>query len=39
MWEKIKTALTRFDNLQVNNFSEKDTSERQPGKPLDEAAG
>ncbi len=26
-WEKIKNSTTRFDNLQVTNFSEKDTSE------------
>jgi uncharacterized protein YaeQ len=26
-WEKIKTSTTRFDNLQVTNFSKKDTSE------------
>jgi uncharacterized protein YaeQ len=26
-WEKIKNSTTRFDNLQVVNFSEKDTSE------------
>ena len=26
-WEKIKNSTTRFDNLQVINFSEKDTSE------------
>ena len=24
-WEKIKNKTTRFDNLQVTNFSEKDT--------------
>lgn len=26
-WEKIQNKTTRFDNLQVINFSEKDTSE------------
>jgi uncharacterized protein YaeQ len=26
-WEKIKNSTTRFDNLQVINFPEKDTSE------------
>ena len=26
-WEKIKNSTTRFDNLQVVNFSEKDTRE------------
>jgi len=26
-WEKIKNSTTRFDNLQVINFSKKDTSE------------
>ena len=26
-WEKIKNSTTRFDNLQVMNFSETDTSE------------
>ena len=26
-WEKIKNSTTRFDNLQVTNFSKKDTSE------------
>jgi uncharacterized protein YaeQ len=26
-WEKIKNSTTRFDNLQVINFSEKETSE------------
>ena len=26
-WEKIKNSTTRFDNLQVINFSEKDTSD------------
>ncbi len=26
-WEKIKNSTTRFDNLQIINFSEKDTSE------------
>ena len=26
-WEKIKTNTARFDNLQVTNFSKKDTSE------------
>ncbi len=26
-WEKIKSSTTRFDNLQVVNFSEKDTGE------------
>ncbi|WP_298860259.1 YaeQ family protein [uncultured Sulfitobacter sp.] len=26
-WEKIKNSTTRFDNLQVINLSEKDTSE------------
>lgn len=26
-WEKIKDSTTRFDNLQVINFSKKDTSE------------
>ena len=26
-WEKIKNSTTRFENLQVVNFSEKDTSE------------
>ena len=26
-WEKIKNSTTRFDNLQVINFSENDTSE------------
>jgi uncharacterized protein YaeQ len=26
-WEKIKNNTTRFDNLQVINFSEKDTSD------------
>jgi uncharacterized protein YaeQ len=26
-WDKIKTTATRFDNLQVTNFSEKDTTE------------
>jgi len=26
-WEKIKNSTTRFDNLQVTNFSEKDTRE------------
>ena len=26
-WEKIKKSTTRFDNLQVINFSKKDTSE------------
>lgn len=26
-WEKIKNRTTRFDNLQVVNFSEEDTSE------------
>mgnify|MGYP005996597531 CR=1 FL=1 len=26
-WDKIKTTTTRFDNLQVTNFSEKDTTE------------
>ncbi len=26
-WEKIKNKTTRFDNLQVINFSEKYTSE------------
>ncbi len=26
-WEKIKNKTTRFDNLQVTNFSKKDTSE------------
>ena len=25
-WEKIKNSTTRFDNLQVVNFSEEDTS-------------
>ena len=25
-WEKIKKSITRFDNLQVINFSKKDTS-------------
>jgi uncharacterized protein YaeQ len=26
-WEKIKNSTTRFDNLQVTNFSKKDTTE------------
>lgn len=26
-WDKIKNSTTRFDNLQVANFTEKDTSE------------
>ncbi|WP_419904926.1 YaeQ family protein [Kiloniella sp.] len=26
-WEKIKNSTTRFDNLQVTNFSRKDTNE------------
>ena len=26
-WEKIKNSTTRFDNLQVTNFSKKDTSD------------
>jgi len=26
-WEKIKNNTTRFDNLQITNFSKKDTSE------------
>jgi len=26
-WEKIKNSITRFDNLQVVNFSEQETSE------------
>lgn len=26
-WDKIKTTTTRFDNLQVTNFSEKDAAE------------
>lgn len=26
-WEKIKDSTTRFDNLQITNFSKKDTSE------------
>ncbi|SOE12445.1 uncharacterized protein YaeQ [Hoeflea halophila] len=26
-WDKIKTTTTRFDNLQVTSFSEKDTKE------------
>jgi uncharacterized protein YaeQ len=26
-WEKIKNSTTRFDNLQVTNFSENDTSD------------
>jgi uncharacterized protein YaeQ len=26
-WDKIKNSTTRFDNLQVTNLSEKDTSE------------
>jgi uncharacterized protein YaeQ len=26
-WEKIKNSTARFDNLQVTNFSKKDTSE------------
>ena len=26
-WEKIKNSTTRFDNLQVVNLSEKNTSE------------
>lgn len=26
-WEKIKNSTTRFDNLQVMNLSEKDTSD------------
>jgi uncharacterized protein YaeQ len=25
-WEKIKNSTMRFDNLQVTNFSKKDTS-------------
>ncbi|MDT2073616.1 MAG: YaeQ family protein, partial [Planktomarina sp.] len=26
-WEKVKNSTTRFDNLQVINFSEMDTNE------------
>ena len=26
-WEKVKNSTTRFDNLQIINFSEKDTNE------------
>jgi len=26
-WEKIKNSITRFDNLQIINFSEKDTTD------------
>ncbi|MBC7738484.1 MAG: YaeQ family protein [Candidatus Saccharibacteria bacterium] len=26
-WDKIRTSATRFDNLQVTSFSEKDTSQ------------
>lgn len=26
-WDKIKSSTTRFENLQVTNFSEKDTAE------------